>query len=423
MTIHIGSGTSGATSGASGISLSTALLAGRQPYQRTNRKLVMAAPVSQVGFSATYVTSYGNANSTITRALDGSWIGTYPLTPASGAVVLPLGAQAHQVRFKGLGYPNSQINGGYRSYGPALGPFGTINNKYTFEVGHYGQYFSFVVLLQAFAGTPARYRLKVDGVYEQLASLPFNDANLTYQGVNRNFGSVAARHIEVEIYGGAWLSGLQHGSQDAMYLPPWRKTPQVYWIGDSFVVGSRASDPGFNDMVDTSMGLLGFDDYANDAQGGTGYLHINSTFPNYMQRANTQIAAGNALPEIVIVSGSINDDQEYLNLSTLSSNATALYAHIAAVVPNAKVAVVQFSNHTPPAGGDAGTQNRATIAAAANAAPNVVGVLDLSTQITGVSGGGVGTTDVILASDAAHPTQAGHDLYGFRIAQFLDQVL
>jgi lysophospholipase L1-like esterase len=161
--------------------------------------------------------------------------------------------------------------------------------------------------------------------------------------------------------------------------------------------------------------------------GGTGYVKTNgvSSFPNYQTRLAANLAQSK--PDVVLVSGSINDGTGVTNPDiNLPPAAQGVYDTIKATVPNAKVFVVTFANFRQPDGffqtGPAAA-NLAIQTTAVNHAA-VTAYRDLSYLLTGWGRVGIetgnGTQDVMVSSDGAHPTPLGHEVFGREIAGLIE---
>jgi lysophospholipase L1-like esterase len=263
-------------------------------------------------------------------------------------------------------------------------------------------------------------RVKVDGQYVSLApsALPSNWAGL----LTIDFSSVggdAARTIEVE----CWLCApnqIAIGPTDSLYLP--RRSPDepcLYVIGDSFTYGSAATEPGFTSLVETIRAVTGIEDLIVDGVGSTGYKRTTGSGGNdYLSRVT---AYGDVLATAgaVLFLGSVNDS--IYTASQVQAQAAACFAQVR---PLPVYAVVMASEQPTPAGQ---TAVRDGVQAAMAAAPNAGGFLDLTGVLTGTGYGGhttgTGNSDVLRSSDGTHPTQAGHDLYGRMIGDWLNEVL
>ena len=164
----------------------------------------------------------------------------------------------------------------------------------------------------------------------------------------------------------------------------------------------------------------GLTDVAIDALGGTGYLRTNEVahFPSYLTRARVNLGGRRARPQLIVVGGSIND--AVYSEARVKRAAAALYGYLRRAVPSARVIVVPFASTYPVPGAEAAANQG--ILAAARAAPNVVGVLDLPARVTSLAGAaGVERRSGALDSEAVkyHPSEAGHRLYGRIIGTFL----
>jgi hypothetical protein len=244
-----------------------------------------------------------------------------------------------------------------------------------------------------------------------------------HHSLDLEFPTSATRTITFKLSNGAFLSGVRVGGGNGRISPPATPSPappSTYWLGDSYVAGGGATHPGFDDLTHLASARAGLTDVTVDALGETGYVRTNQIahFPDYLARARLNLGGRHARPQLIVVGGSINDAP--YGEARVEQVAAALYRYLAHAVPEARVVVVPFTSAYPvPA--DVAASNRG-ILAAARAAPNVVGVLDLPSRVLSLRGatgaerrsGGLVSTVV-----TGHPSEAGHRLYGQIIGTFL----
>jgi hypothetical protein len=200
--------------------------------------------------------------------------------------------------------------------------------------------------------------------------------------------------------------------------------PSTYWLGDSYVAGGGSTHPGFDDLAHLASGYAGLTDVTVDALGGTGYLRTNEAahFPPYLTRARLNLGGRRARPRLIVVGGSIND--AVYGAAQVEHAAAGLYRYLNRAVPGARVIVVPFASGFPVPQAQAAA-NRG-IMAAARAAPNVVGVLDLPARVLALAGAaGAERRSGALESRVVqyHPSELGHRLYGRIIGTFLAECL
>ncbi|WP_311053054.1 SGNH/GDSL hydrolase family protein [Rhodococcus qingshengii] len=237
----------------------------------------------------------------------------------------------------------------------------------------------------------------------------------------QTFSAPAWRRIRVYM----WLAdfgGVIVGPTDS--ISPTRKPPvTVALYGDSWIDSATGAASVLTGVAHTAGRILGWELF-HCGQGGTGYDNPGAaSHAAYTDAARLDGLASTGA-DIVVISGSSNDDSR----PVLTTQPAALYAAIAARMPKAKIIVVG-----PPSLGTTVPSGRAAnvpvIKAAALAAPNVVAFIDpiAGTWITGTgkSGAttGVGNADIMVATDGIHPSQAGHEYYGRREAELILEVL
>lgn len=236
------------------------------------------------------------------------------------------------------------------------------------EVDFYGTSLEFAYFTRA---TSARIWVWVDGV-------PCTDAPNAYTGLTTSttyfhrvvFGTTAQRRVTFYIDEGdiRYLkSGAATDTMVAAAPRPWR----VAILGDSFVWDSTANVPGLNALGFLS-GLLMGADVVTCGMDGSGYTISggNASFSDAARLA----ALATSDPDLVIVMGSLNDD----GASGIQAAAASCYSQLATLLP--KVPVIVFG---PQPDGDTASlsanriANIAAVQAAAAAASNVIGFVDM----------------------------------------------
>lgn len=328
------------------------------------------------------------------------------------------------VQMTGLGFPYVAPRDGHTLAGPGVDVrWDNENNEYQVSFQFTGTELGLSVF-----STGGRWKALVNGVAVGGGTPRSAGSSFAYHVLDLDFSDAGARSrtITFELSGGAWLSGIgTDAPSDNVSAPPSRGiTPSVYWLGDSYVVGSGAQYPGFDDLVHIASRQAGLSNVTVDALGGTGYRKSNpaAKFPDYLSRAKMNLRAGKATPDIIVVGGSINDD--IYPAEQVEKAASALYAYLARALPRAKVIVVPFTDGYPvPSGVQQAIDG---VLAAARLAPNVIGVLDLPAQVLadrrnepiGRLSSGLTSTTVLY-----HPSPAGHKLYGEIIGRFIAKIL
>ncbi len=344
------------------------------------------------------------------------------MSPANAAA----GDESRYLQMTGLGFPFFGSHDGHTLAGPG------VDQRWESEDNEYEVSFRFTgsqLGLSVFS-TGGMWKVLVDGVPVGGGAPRSAGSSYAYHVLDLDFsgaGGAESRTITFELSGGAWLSSIGTGSaSDRISSPaqPRSRTPSVYWLGDSYVVGAGARYPGFDDLVHVASRQAGLSNVTVDALGGTGYLKSNpaAKFPNYLARARLNLRPGRASPDLIVVGGSINDD--IYSTEQVRAAASALYAYLARALPKAKVVVVPFTDDYPV---PSPVQHAIDgVLLAARSAPNVIGVLDLPAQVLAQRGNEpVASLSSTLASTTVeyHPSPAAHELYGVIIGRFLARIL
>lgn len=341
------------------------------------------------------------------------------LTPVSSSGSNGSGGSI-QVGLGGLGWPRTGEGIGQPDVGPG------VLSKWTSD----GE--TYTVSLTTSARDVSAAVWNLGGKFQvEVGTTPIGSPRLigtTYHHHNLDveFPTSARRTLTFELSGPVFFSGLRVGggstqvSMPDVSAPP----PSVYWLGDSYIAGGGSTHPGFDDLAHLASARAGLTDVTVDALGGTGYLKTNAAahFPPYLTRARVNLGGHRARPKLIVVGGSIND--AVFSESRVTRAASALYAYLKRAVPKTPVVVVTFGSAYPVPTAEA--KANAGIIAAARASSNVVGVLDIPTQVDAM-GGAVAAERRSGALDSKvvkyHPSELGHQLYGRIIGTFLANCL
>jgi lysophospholipase L1-like esterase len=173
----------------------------------------------------------------------------------------------------------------------------------------------------------------------------------------------------------------------------------VTFVGDSFTAGAGSTDPSLRWVTRTASAMKW--DEVNLGLGGTGY---NSTATaeacglayceTYGERIDDVVAAN---PSIVVVAGGLND--QFSKAAAITEAVGDFYAELRAQLPEAQIVAISpvwRDGNPPPIIADIQTAVRTS--ATANGAE----YLDIGQPLADRTN--------VLASDGAHPNDAGHGL-------------
>lgn len=240
----------------------------------------------------------------------------------------------------------------------------------------YGDTLELVYDTNVGTGSAQPFWIWVDG--KPTTATPFNAGNSTGAGsrsyLKLVFGSVANRRIE--IFGQSILAFVKVNTPFSSLLTAPPRKPVVGFVFDSFGAGATTetylSAPF---LISRQLGV----ECVNASLGGTGYVNAGSfyTFGHATRVGNVSAAS----PELIIMSGSVNDDAQ----TGVQAAATAAYAAYLAACPQAKIIVfgTQPTNATNTLAANRNSRN-AELLAAASAAPNVLAYHDLIGTATGL---------------------------------------
>jgi hypothetical protein len=356
--------------------------------------------------------------------------GNSPIAAGASAVTLPYNTT--RVSYPGC-VPSDNAGLGLRDNGLNAG--GTPSG-FSVEFDYYGS--DFVYRFRAYDTQGGNYLIYVDGQLTTATPFAPSGVSVSIGGVYRmrvTFATAAVRRIRIHMHS-AQFQGLEIGPTDSVKAAP-AAPLRVAVYGDSFVQ-SALNIPQQQAMPEVLGRYLGASIY-NCGQGGTAYTHTGGVGGNAAYTDATRIAqCAAAAPHYVVVFGTVNQDGD---ATGVQAAAASVFSQFATALPNTKLFVVgPPPQHTSiPANR---TSTKTQVRTAALAAPNVLGWIDPigGTWESGSRSGGdgqqwitgtgwsTGTTgdgnaDVLIGSDNAHPTVAGHEYLGSQIAAAILDIL
>lgn len=240
-------------------------------------------------------------------------------------------------------------------------------------------------------------------------------------GIPLTFSGRGVRRITVIT---RYFWGVMLGPNDTIWRSAAPLGPRVIVIGDSFTDGTGVTiAPGLNGYSAQLGFLRGWEDVWASGVGGTGYLQADSGNVNYRDRLQADVVS--RAPDIVIVTGGINDHANF-SASAIQTEAALLFAAIRAGLPNAHLVVIlPFWKDGSPVESIVNTKIAIRTAATgvADAVIDPIGVdvsgANTSGWITGTgrvgSTTGAGNADLYTSTDGTHPSSAGHRYLAGRI--------
>lgn len=300
------------------------------------------------------------------------------------------------------------------------------------EFMHDGAEFEFLVKALA----SERYRVIVNGEPATATAQTLGGTTGSLYLVHVAFGSRDIRHIEID---GAimYFGGVRIGPNDALWTPDVAVGPRVIFFGDSYTEGTGAGMPSMG-LAQTTGTLLGWRDLWISGVGGTGYLNdagvVGKT--TFRDRVEADVIAYD--PAIVIVAGGLNDHSAGSTGAEVGAEAGRLFTEIIESVPGVTLIATGPWNNS----GNAPTNRFVEIRDAIHAAlvesgghlfvDNIGGPEPMESNlnlyvdqgwITGTGNRttptGSGNADLYIGNggaDVGHPSQAGHDFLGQKLA-------
>lgn len=270
-----------------------------------------------------------------------------------------------------------------------------------------------------FKGMTGAYRIRVDGQLVTASSNAIGNTGAYYR-LPVTFASRAQRYIEFEAFG-LPFAGVIAGPLDTVWQPQPRG-PRCIIVGDSYTEGTGADGSAATSWAKTFSDLMNWPDTFNSGVGSTGYLNPGSAGRvTFRTRITADVTAWN--PDIVIVAGGHNDTGS--TNGDIQTEVGLYFAALRAALPNATlICAGPFF-----AGGTPGVYTAMQTSIFAGAAPYVLGSIDTCTAPWFTGSGRVGATtgsgnsDLYISSDGTHPSQAGHDYLGRRMAEAVSGLL
>lgn len=367
-------------------------------------------------------------DATLSQDADDNWLATFAAASGQPSPV--------SIMLRSIGFPvtmNSGLSPNRVCVAPGVNStqynFLQAHGMYTASFMHYGTKLRFLTYSRA-----GDFRVMVDGKYAQLSSTDLG-GNVTNRTIDLDFtsaGGAKARKIEIELWHGVYPYGIQTGPNDSIWVPYRRPAPRLYVIGDSYTDGTASTSAGFRDMAHYIGSKLGFDDIIIDALGGTGYYKENAAavaggdppWGNFTERVPNNIDVGKALPDVILVLGSIND--QGWGQTNVHTQADTLFTYLEDTVPDAKVFCATFGEKAASTAQIA-PATAGVLQAVTEHSSYIQGFIDLLPLLTGTGHTGAevgdGNRDIYIASDNAHPTLAGHQFYAGKIAEYVGGLL
>jgi lysophospholipase L1-like esterase len=278
-----------------------------------------------------------------------------------------------------------------------------------------------------------RYRLLIDGQPHSATAETITGTNGHLFLVKVTFASRATRKIELQGYT-TYFGGVRIGPNDSLWTPNTYIGPRVLLLGDSFVEGTGTTI-NLMGLGNQAARLLGWRDAWNSGVGGTGYTTDAGTpgKTTFRGRVQADVIARN--PDIVIVAGGLNDHSVGATGAQVQTEAGLLFDAILAGLPQVTLIATgpwNNSGNVPTARFvdiRDGIHNALVASGGHCFIDNVGGPEPENANVnlyvnqgwitgTGHVGAttGSGNADLYTGPDGVHPTQAGHDYFGHRLA-------
>ncbi len=263
-------------------------------------------------------------------------------------------------------------------------------------------------------GQGGKYRVTVDSKPVTLSAVDAAPANGAIYNRLVDFGGVRAQRLVRVEYVKNYFGGVRIDARDTLYPPHPPLGPRAVVLGDEWTAGAGA-DARFTNYVSFLGALLGWDCWPSGL-ASTGYLAPGTANVTFRQRAQSDVIAYN--PEIVLIAGGINDQR--FSASALGAEAAALYSQLQNGLPNTRIVVIGPWSAGTPASSLVLSVRDTLSAQAASAGLQFV---DPTGWVTGTGNAGSapvsGNASYYTSADGVHPTQAGHEYLGHRLASEL----
>lgn len=242
------------------------------------------------------------------------------------------------------------------------------------------------------------------------SSLPFSGPGNEFACIN---WSEVRKLRHYRIFGKSiQLKGIVVGPADTVYPFPVEVRPTLGWMGDSYSLGGPVATSHWSAIPDYVAAILGVN-LAKSGEGGSGYAIGTSGGTNTFF---ARLAAFESLSvSAMFWAGGINDAP-----AGLQASAEACFAGFAASHPG----IPQFAlgPWSPSSAWEASNASKFTQLEAACAAHDVT-FIDNRGWITGTgmvsAPVGDGNADLMISSDGTHPSSAGAEYLGVRLAYAL----
>lgn len=277
------------------------------------------------------------------------------------------------------------------------------------------------------AGAVTAVVVTTRGSYSAVPANPVGQASTSGAGTGATFNLYFGqrhttrkwRKIEILLYATAPFGGINVPAGCAVL--PW-PTSGERWLfaGDSYTAGSLTAVLGQSWAGVCAQSLGVFDTMTPYGLGGTGYVKVNGSYPNFLTQVPDIVALQ---PTRMVIGTGLNDIGQ--SLSNIQANVAAAYSQLAVQLPNCLFFVLGPWSQASTSNNTARQQVSDTIKAAfESVVPASRGVfVDVVGDGLLVPDGtaapavpGTGNTGQYLASDLSHPSTAGHIYLGYGAA-------
>jgi lysophospholipase L1-like esterase len=272
-------------------------------------------------------------------------------------------------------------------------------------------------------------RVLVDGQYATAAPIVPN-AYSGSQIIRLDFSSVRkGRRIQFRSRGAVGFQGVKVTTKDAVWQPDQADVLKIAVTGDSFGEGQGIASPYDPDAAyPLQLGhLLGWADIRQVAVGSTGYV---TTASGVRSKVRDQIPNWGFVPDVIVCAAGYNDQGTGVTTAATATEAALAWAAMRAIAPKAPLFIIgpwigrrTATNMLPyetallAAFTAWGGSNAYFVKVSGDPSPWTTG--------TGYVGAttGTGNGDFYMASDAVHPTDAGHAYHARRMASAIRGII
>ena len=256
----------------------------------------------------------------------------------------------------------------------------------------------------------ATYWLSVDG--ERVTSAPQTPGYGSGAGyrIKLAFGAAKRRIIQIDMSQVPW-GGLTIGPTDTVW-PVTPRGPRVIFVGDSYLGGAYTQPMAT--FYRACSDLLGWQDVWNDGFGSTGYV-VAGYSAKFAARVAGDVVA--YAPDIVVFAGGINDAGH--TTAEVEAEALSCFTQVKTALPNTLVIATGPWVASGDTSAYVAVRNGIRNAAQATGATFIDTVdapwITGSGHVGGLTGSG--NADRYIAADGVHPTAAGSEYLGCRLAE------